>query len=49
MVYIRYRPHGLHLYQSRKEGAIAMDCDGGTFRNRIKRGVVGYSWGEVLT
>ena len=32
-----------------KEGAIAMDCDGGTFRSRIKRGVAGYSWGEVLT
>jgi len=32
-----------------KEGAAAMDCDGGTFRNRIKRGVAGYSWAEVLT
>ena len=32
-----------------KEGAAAMDCGGGTFRSRIKRGVTGYSWGEVLT
>lgn len=31
-----------------KEGAIAMDCDGGTFRSRIKRGVTGYSWGELM-
>ena len=31
-----------------KEGAIAMGCDGGTFRSRIKRGVAGYFWGEVM-
>ena len=34
-------------YATIKEGAIAMGCDGGTFRSRIKRGVAGYSWGEV--
>jgi len=28
-----------------KEGAMAMDCDGGTFRSRINRGVAGYRWG----
>lgn len=28
-----------------KEGAMAMGCDGGTFRSRIKRGVAGYRWG----
>ncbi len=28
-----------------KEGAIAMNCDGGTFRSRIRRGVSGYGWG----
>ena len=28
-----------------KEGAMAMDCDGGTLRSRIKRGVAGYRWG----
>jgi hypothetical protein len=27
-----------------KEGAIAMGCNGGTLRSRIKRGVIGYSW-----
>ena len=37
------------IFSTIKEGAIAMDCDGGTFRNRIKRGVAGYSWAEVLT
>ena len=28
-----------------KEGAIAMGCDGGTFRRRIIEGMPGYSWG----
>lgn len=28
-----------------KEGAMAMGCDGGTLRSRIKRGVAGYRWG----
>ncbi len=28
-----------------KEGAMAMGCDGGTFRRRIIEGKPGYSWG----
>jgi hypothetical protein len=31
-----------------KEGAIAMGCDGGTFRRRIIEGMPGYSWGDEL-
>lgn len=28
-----------------KEGAMAMGCDGGILRSRIKRGIAGYRWG----
>ena len=30
-----------------KEGAMAIGCDGGTFRRRIIEGISGYRWGEV--
>ena len=29
-----------------KEGAAAMGCDGGTFRRRIIEGISGYRWGK---
>ena len=35
------------LFDTIKEGAAAMGCDGGTFRRRIIEGISGYRWGEV--